>query len=137
MNKSEYFNKVKVGDNIFGLLFGKGKVANVWGEGYYTFEVEYESNGQVVPYTPDGIPAWSNNLELQTAFYEKDINLMDYDFSTCEKLLSIKKIIKLRSQKKLEIKSPSGLWRKVEDSPSYLVEDYLSIGKLHLFRKES
>jgi hypothetical protein len=129
-----YFKKVKEGDQVFGLVFGKGVVSNAWGEGYYTFEVEYE-NHSVVPYTEDGVPAWSGPLDFQTVFYAKDIDLMDYDFGPTGEVLSAKKIIKLRDKKKLEIKCPSGIWQPVDKCPSYVAEEYLGNGKLHLFRK--
>ena len=128
-----YFKKVKQGQEVFGLVFGKGKVINAWGDGYYTFEVEYENN-YVVPYTTEGYPAW-NNTEIQTVFYKEDIDLMDYDFAPTEDTLSVKKIIKLRDKKKLEIKCPSGVWQEIDNCPSYIMEDYLEQQKFYLFRK--
>ena len=130
-----YFEKVKKSEKIFGLVFGPGIVSTVWDDGFYKFEVEFE-NGFVVPYTIEGIPAWNNNLDSQTIYYKKDIDLMKYDFTPSEKILSIKKIIKLRLSNLLEIRCPSGLWQSLNNCPSYVMEDYLENGKLHLFRKK-
>lgn len=130
-----YFKKVKEGDKVFGLVYGPGVVDTVFGDGYYTFEVSY-NNGQTVPYTSEGFPAWNTGkLDFQTVFYKRDIDLMDYDFAPSEKTLSVKKIIKLRDKKKLEVKCPSGLWQPIGECPSSISEEYLEDGKLHLFRK--
>jgi len=132
-NKS-YFRKVKEGQEVFGLVFGPGVVANAWGDGYYTFEVEY-ANGFTVPYTSDGVPGWSGQLDYQTVFYKDDIDMIDHDFAPTDEILSVKKIIKLRAKGKLEVKCPSGFWKPVGKCPSYITEDYLEEGKFHLFRK--
>jgi hypothetical protein len=129
-----YFANVSEGDAIFGLVFGPGKVATVWGDGHYNFEVIFENN-YTVPYSLDGIPGWSNNLDFQTIYFADDINVMDYDFAPSEDTLSPKKIIKLRLKDKLEVKCPSGLWQDVNNCPGYIAQDYLEAGKLHLFRK--
>lgn len=130
-----YFSKVKKGDKVFGLVFGPGEVSRVWeADSYYTFEVEF-SNGYKVPYTNDGTPGWSLNVDSQTLFYKNDIDLMDMDFSPAEKVLSVKKIIKLRDKHNLEVRCPSGLWQKVNECPYKFVEEYLEKGKLFLFRK--
>jgi len=134
LNQAPYFKNVEENDNIFGLVFGKGKVATVWGDGYYTFEIEFE-NGYTIPYTPDGVPGWSGKLDFQTVFYAEDIDLTDVDFSPSEEVLSIKKIIKLRDKKKLQIKCPSGIWQDMDKCPGYVAEEYLENNKLHLFRK--
>jgi hypothetical protein len=134
LNQVPYFKNVEEGDKIFGLVFGKGKVANVWGDGYYTFEIEYD-NGYTVPYTPDGVPGWSGKLDYQTVFYTEDIDLMNLDIAPAEKVLSVKKIIKLRDKGKLEIRCPSGIWTQTEFCPGYVMEEYLENNKLHLFRK--
>ncbi len=131
-----YFSEVKEGDKVFGLVFGPGVVNAVWGDGHYTFEVSYE-NGYNVPYTDEGIPGWSGMLDFQTVYNARDIDLMDHDFAPSEETLSVKKIIKLRTKNKLEVKCPSGLWQPVGKCPSYVTEDYLEAGKLHLFRKIS
>lgn len=134
-DKKPYFHNVKEGDEIFGLVFGKGVVRTVWEpDGYYKFEVEF-SNDHVVPYTIDGVPGWYAKLDFQTIYYVNDIDLMSMDFAPTDKVLSAKKIIKLRTKKKLEIKCPSGLWQPVDKCPQYVMESYLEEGKLHLFRK--
>ena len=130
-----YFEKVKVKDKVFGLIFGPGKVTSVWENSHYTFEVEYK-NGQVVPYTPDGVPSWSGKLDFQTVFYKKDIDIMDLDMIPVDKILSPKRIIKLRDKKKLEMRCPSGIWMKVSKCPGYLFEQYIEKEQFHLFRKK-
>lgn len=132
--KQPYFSNVKEGDQIFGLIFGLGNVKTVWGDGYYKFEVEFK-NGFIVPYTEDGIPAWNSKLDFQTIYYKSDIDITNLDISPSEKVLTPKKIIKLRNKGKLEIKCPSGIWQSVSNFPSYIMETYLEEGKLHLFRK--
>lgn len=129
-----YFKKVKVGKEVFGLVFGYGIVSSVWEDGFYKFEVEY-NNSHVVPYTEDGVPGWSNKLDYQTLFYKDDIDLMDVDFAPTDEILSAKKIIKLRSKNKLEVKCPSGLWQPTNMCPDYVTEEYLEANKLYLFRK--
>ena len=130
-----YFNKVKEGQEVFGLIFGRGIVRSVWKDSFYTFEVQYE-NGQTVPYTPEGSPAWCNNLDYQTVFYKKDIDLEDLDFSVTNEILSVKKIIKLRMKKKLEVKCPSGVWKLVDDCPRFITEENLENNRFDLFRKK-
>lgn len=130
-----YFNNVEEGQEVFGLIFGHGRVATVFGDGHYTFEVMYDNN-YTVPYTEDGIPGWSNRVGGQTVFYKDDIDLYEFDFTPSEEGLTPKKIIKLRIKDKLEIKCPSGIWQDVKNCPSYIMEDYLENGKLHLFRKK-
>ena len=130
-----YFDKVKEGEEVFGLIFGHGVVATAFGAGHYTFEVLYD-NGYTVPYTDEGIPGWSNKVGGQTAFYKDDIDLMDLDFSPTEEVLTPKKIIKLKIKKKLEIKCPSGIWQEITNCPSYVIEEYLENAKFHLFRKK-
>ena len=129
-----YFNEVKEGDAVFGLVFGKGIVSSVWDNSFYTFEVEYD-NGSVVPYTDEGIPGWSNRVGSQTVFYKKDIDIDDLNFSPTEEILTPKKIIKLRAKRKLLIKCPSGLWQTLDNCPSYVIEEYLESAKFHLFKK--
>jgi len=127
-----YFKKVKTDDEVFGLVFGKGKVRTVL-NGFYLFEVQY-LNGHVVPYTEDGIPGWSN-FDFQTVFNKEDIDITTLDISPAEKILGAKKIIKLREKGKLEAKCPSGVWINVKECPGYLIEQYLEEAKLFLFRK--
>ena len=127
-----YFDKVKEGDEVYGLVFGKGVVNNVY-NGFYKFEVEY-LNDYIVPYTEDGVPSWNIKFDYQTVFYKNDINIMDYDFSINDDKLSPKKIIKLRTKNKLEIRCPSGLWQDVHACPDFVVHEYLENEKFDLFR---
>ena len=60
---------------------------------------------------------------------------MDHCFALTEDVLSVRKIIKLRDKKKLEIKCPSGLWQPFDKCPREFSEQYLEEGNLHLFRK--
>ena len=128
-----YFKKVKEGQEVFGLVFGHGVVNRVQEDCFYSFFVEFD-NGFEVPYTPEGYPAWGN-LSFQTVFYKEDIDLMEMDFSPSDKLLTPKKIIKLRAKNKLEVKCPSGIWQPVDKCPSYVTERYLEDNKLSYFRK--
>ena len=66
-----YFEKVKCGDQVFGLVFGLGTVSKVFDDGYYKLMVEFD-NDHEVPYTDDGIPGWGKFKE-QTLFYKDDI----------------------------------------------------------------
>ena len=94
-----YFDKVQIGDKLYGLVFGKGKVIEVFENSHYKMMVFFK-NGYEVPYTEDGIPGWGN-FKKQTIFYKEDIDLTDVDFTPVKKILSPKKIIKLREKKKL------------------------------------
>jgi hypothetical protein len=128
-----YFENVKINDEVYGLIFGKGVVTSVW-DGYYKFEVTYP-NDYVVPYTDEGIPGWNILLDFQTVFYECDIDVMDFDFSPVDNILSPKEIIKLRNKKKLQVRCPSGLWITIDKCPDFLVQGYLENKQFHLFRK--
>jgi len=128
-----YFYEVKKGDEVFGLVFGKGVVQNVW-DGYYKFEVSYD-NGYVVPYTDDGIPSWNIKFDFQTVFYDYDIKYEDYDFTPVDKILTPKQIVKARYKNKLEVKCPSGFWINVNKCPDFVVQEYLENNKFYLFRK--
>ena len=128
-----YFKKVKTGDKVYGLVFGKGKVSKVFDDGFYKFMVEFQ-NGYEIPYTIEGIPGWGNFRE-QTVFYRNDIDLSSYDFSAVEKVLTPKKIIKLREKKMLEIRLPSGVWSDCTKCAEEYMEQMLERGNFHLFRK--
>lgn len=129
-----YFKKAKVGDNVYGLVFGLGVITEVFDDGHYklmaTFYNEYE-----VPYTDDGIPGWGKFKE-QTLFYKDDIDLTDFDFTPIDKVLSPKKIIKYRENKKLEVRLPSGIWQKTNKAVKQYVEELLENEKYHYFRKK-
>jgi len=134
-----YFDNVKVGDKVYGLVFGKGKVKSVWGEdSFYSFEVEYKNGRYVVPYTIEGFPGWNtSNFDFQTVFYRNDIDKENFDFSYNDKELSIKDIIKLKIKNKLEIKCPSGIWQSSTKCPSDIMEKYLEDKKFNMFRKKT
>jgi hypothetical protein len=117
------------------LVFGKGKIKEVYPDSHYSIMVEF-SNGCEVPYTDEGIPSWGN-FEKQTLFYRDDVDLSREDFSPVEKVLSPKKIIKLRNKNKLEVRLPSGIWRSVQKAEEKYVEQLLEDEKYHLFRKKS
>ncbi len=129
-----YFDDVKKGDKLYGLVFGKGKVVDVFQDSHYKMMVSFK-NGYEVPYTEDGIPGWGN-FKKQTIFYKKDIDLTDVDFTPTKKVLSIKKIIKLREKKKLQVRLPSGIWTDCTKCIKSYIEDMLEKEKYHLFRKQ-
>ena len=133
-----YFDDVEVGDTVFGLVFGKGKVIYSLGDariqGFYSFEVEFE-NGQRVYYTDEGIPNWCSTLDFQTVFYANDICMCDLELEPVSKILSAKKIIKYRDKGILEMRCPSGVWIDIEKCPQNFLENALESGNFHLFRK--
>lgn len=129
-----YFDNVKVGEKVYGLVFGQGKVTKVFDESYYKFIVAFK-NGYEVPYTDEGIPGWGN-FKSQTIFYRSDIDLTKADFSPTNKVHSAKKIIKLREKKQLEMRLPSGIWMNVKKVDTSYIESALEDEKYHLFRKE-
>ncbi len=129
-----YFSNAKKGDKVYGLIFGKGKIVNIFPDSYYSVMVEFK-NGYEVPYTDEGIPGWGN-FKKQTLFYRNDVDLSNEDFSPIDKVLSPKRIIKLREKKKLQVRLPSGLWTSVKKADSEYVEKILKKEKYHLFRKK-
>ncbi len=129
-----YFDKVQIGDKLYGLVFGKGKVIEVFENSHYKMMVFFK-NGYEVPYTEDGIPGWGN-FKKQTIFYKEDIDLTDVDFTPVKKILSPKKIIKLREKKKLQVRLPSGIWTDCTKCVKNYVEEMLEKEKFHLFRKQ-
>jgi hypothetical protein len=129
-----YFKNVKLDDEVFGLVFGLGKVTKVYTDSHYELEVEYE-NGSTVPYTIEGNPAWNFGNDIQTVFYKNDINIMDYDISPTDKILNIKQIIKLRTVGKLLVRCESGIWRDVRECPGTEVELLLENEQFHRFKK--
>jgi len=129
-----YFKKVTKGDKVFGLVFGLGTVTNVLEDGYYTLIVTFK-NDYEVPYTEDGIPGWGKFKE-QTLFYKDDIDLTEFDFTPIEKVLTPKKIIKFREKKKLEVRLPSGIWKRANKKVKTYVEELLEEEKYHFFRKK-
>jgi len=129
-----YFKNVKKGDLVFGLVFGKGVVSDVFSDAYYSLFVEFE-NGSQVAYTEEGVPNWGMFSE-QTLFYREDICLEDIDFTPLDDLLSKKKIIKLREKGKLEIRLYSGVWTDINLVDETYVQNLLENNKYHLFRKK-
>ena len=129
-----YFKKAKKGDKVYGLIFGKGKILEVYPDSFYPIIIEFD-NGYEVPYTEEGIPSWGN-FKKQTMFYRDDVDLTDADFSPLEKILSPKKIIKLREKKNLEVRLPSGIWVGVKKADETYLESILKREHYHLFRKK-
>jgi hypothetical protein len=137
-----YFDKVKVGEEVFSLVFGKGLVVVVLPkkqrvEGFYVFAVEY-ANDKKVHYTLDGFPNWcSSDGCMQTVFYLKDVDLTDMEIQACCTILSEKKILKYKEKGNLEIRCPSGIWRNADEVPEKIVKKALKNDSYHLFRKEA
>lgn len=130
-----YFDDAKVKDKVYGMVFGRGKITQVFDNSHYKMMVSFK-NGYEVPYTEDGIPGWGN-FKKQTLFYKDDIDLTDLDFGPVTKVLSPKKIIKFREKKKLEIRLPSGIWTDCSKCVKHYVEDMLEAENYHLFRKKT
>jgi hypothetical protein len=128
-----YFTKAKEGKKVYGLVFGPGKITQVFDDSHYKIIVQFK-NGYEVPYTEDGVPGWGN-FKKQTLYYKKDIDLTDVDFAPVTKVLSPKKIIKLREKKRLEVRLPSGIWTNCTKCVAGYVEDMLEAENYHLFRK--
>jgi hypothetical protein len=128
-----YFSDVKKGDILYGLVFGKGIVTEVFEDGFYKMIVNFR-NGYEIPYTIDGIPKWGS-FDYQTVFYKNDIDLTDVDFLPVKKVLSPKKIIKLRDKNRLEVRLPSGIWCDYKKCPTDYIDKLLTKEKFHLFRK--
>ena len=129
-----YFKKVKIKDKLYGMVFGAGKVTRVFEDSHYKMMVTFK-NGYEIPYTDDGVPGWGN-FKKQTIFYKKDIDLTDVDFSPLSKVLSPKKIIKLRKNKKLEVRLPSGIWTGCSKCVREYAQGLLENEQYHLFRKK-
>lgn len=129
-----YFDNVNVKDKVYGTVFGAGEVSQVFEDSHYKMMVSFK-NGYEVPYSEDGIPGWGN-FKKQTLYYKNDIDLTDVDFGPVTKVLSPKKIIKLREKKKLEIRLPSGIWKSCKKSIEAYVEEMLEEENYHLFRKK-
>jgi hypothetical protein len=130
-----YFKDAKVGDKVYGLVFGKGKIVEVFEDSFYSIMVEFK-NGYEVPYTVDGIPGWGN-FKKQTMFYRDDIDLSKADFSPVLDTLEPEDIIKLREAKKLEVRLPSGIWTSAKKAEPSYIENMLESEQYHLFREKS
>lgn len=129
-----YFDNAKVGDSVYGLVFGAGEITQIFENSHYKIMVSFK-NGYEVPYTEDGIPGWGN-FKKQTLYYKDDIDLTEVDFSPVSKVLSVKKIIKLKEKDKLQVRLPSGVWKRVKKAEESYVEDLLEREKYHMFRKK-
>jgi len=129
-----YFDNAKVGDKVYGLVFGRGKIVQVFDDGFYKIMVEFK-NGYEVPYTADGIPGWGS-FKKQTLFYKNDIDLSKADFSPVLEVLEPKDIIKLRKNKELEVRLPSGIWASAKKADKEYIEKMLEEENFHLFRKK-
>lgn len=130
-----YFSKVKNKDKVYGMVFGRGKVIEVFNDSHYKMIVSFK-NGYEVPYTEDGVPGWGN-FKKQTLFYKDDIDLTSVDFGPVTKVLSAKKIIKLRENEKLEVRLPSGIWTECSKCIKAYIEEALESENYHLFRKKA
>ena len=129
-----YFDNAKVGDKVYGLVFGRGKIAEVFENSFYSLLIEFK-NGYEVPYTIDGVPGWGN-FKKQTMFYKNDVDLSKADFSPVLEVLNAKEIIKLREKNRLEVRLPSGIWKDHKKADLEYVEEMLENEQLHLFRKD-
>ncbi len=129
-----YFKKAKVGDKVNGLVFGRGKITEVYPDSHYSIIATFK-NGHEVPFTEDGIPSWGS-FDYQTLYYRDDIVMGKADFSPVDKVMTAKKIIKCREKGDLEVRLPSGMWENTKKCPKKYVEDLLENEKYHLFRKK-
>ena len=136
-----YFSKVKVGEEVFSLIYGKGVVNMALPkkqrlDGFYVFSVKYNEKKEV-HYTVDGFPNWcSSDGCYQTVFYINDIDLTDIDIQPANKLLSQKQVLKFKEKGILEVRCPSGIWRNVDDIPEKIFKKSLKKNQYYLFRKE-
>lgn len=136
-----YFSKVKVKQEVFSLVYGKGVVVFALPkehrlDGFFIFAVEYDK-GQRVHYTIDGYPNWSNSDGCcQTVFYKEDIDLNDLDIQPPHKIPSEKQILKYKEKDILEMQCPSGIWRNVNECPDNLIKKAFKKSKNYLFRKQ-
>lgn len=134
-----YFSKVKLDDEVFSLIFGRGKVTFALPkeqrvDGFYTFRVQYEKCQ--VMYTDEGLPDWGAGEKVQTVFYIKDINLKDHQVEAdCEQPISKKQIHKYMENNTLEMRCPSGIWRNIQNCPSKVVQKAFKSLSFHMFRK--
>jgi hypothetical protein len=129
-----YFDDAKVGDKVYGLVFGKGKIVEVFEDSFYSIMVEFK-NGYEVPYTVEGVPGWGN-FKKQTIFYRDDIDLSKADFSPVLDTLEAEDIIRLRESKRLEVRLPSGIWMGAKKAEPSYIENMLESEQYHLFREK-
>lgn len=130
-----YFKKAKVDRKVYDIIFGKGKIVEVFDESHYRFMAEFKNDYQIA-YTEEGIPNWGL-FKNQTIFYKKDIDLTKEDFSPVEKILSAKKIIKLKDKNRLQVRMPSGVWKNAKRADDAYIEQLCKNEHYHLFRKKN
>lgn len=135
------FIDIKLGDEMYSVVFGLGKVIFVLAkslrlDGYFVFEVEYE-NGQKVHYTEDGRPGWCKDINkcAKTVYYKYEVNFENLDTEVRKKPLQKHKIDKLRDDNYLEMMSPAGGWVDASLMPEIMVDNAINGGEYHLFRK--
>ncbi len=135
------FTDIKLGDEIYSVVFGLGRVVFVLAkslrlDGYYIFEVEYD-NGQRTHYTEDGRPGWCKNINncTRTIHYKHEVDLDCLDTKVKKKILKRHKIDKLRNKNILEMMSPAGGWINASLMPDIMVDNGINHGEYHLFRK--
>jgi len=130
-----YFKKAKIDRKVYDLIFGKGRIVEVYPDSYYTFMVVFKNDYEIA-YTEEGIPNWGHFKE-QTLFYKKDIDFESEDFSPAKKILSSKKVIKLRDKNKLEVRLPSGIWKNTKKVEEPYIDGLLEKELYYHFRKKS
>lgn len=135
------FTDIKVGDEMYSVVFGLGEVIFVLAkslrlDGYYVFEVEY-NNGQKVHYTEDGKPGWCKDINKcnQTTYYKHEVNFDEVDTEVKRKVLEKHKIEKYREKNTLEMMSPAGGWIDASLMPDIMVDNAINNGEYNLFRK--
>jgi hypothetical protein len=138
MNK---FADIELGDEIYSLVFGLGKVVFVLAkslrlDGYYVFAVEYE-NGQKVHYTEDGKPDWckDKNRCTKTICYKEEVNFDGLDKNLQENTLTKNRINELRYSDKLEMMSPAGGWVDANLMPDIMVDNAIENEEFERFRE--
>lgn len=131
-----YFQNAKVGDKVFGLIFGKGQISEVYEEGhFFRLKVEFEEGDEVF-FTIEGIPNVSN-IDYQTLFFANDPKISALaEYERLESILSDKKILKLYRKDRLEYRTKSGIWLDSKKVPKEMMWDSLMSGALHHFRKK-
>ena len=135
------FIDIKVGDEIYSVVFGLGRVIFVLAkslrvDGYYVFEVEY-NNGQKTHYTEDGRPGWCKDINncTRTIHYKCHVNFDDLDTKVEKKVLKKHMIDKFRNNDTLEMMSPAGGWIDASLMPDIMVDNAINNGEYHLFRE--
>lgn len=131
-----YFQNANVGDKVFGLIFGKGHIAEMFDEGhFFRLKVEFE-DGDEVFFTIEGIPNVSN-IDYQTLFFADDEKIKKItEYERLENILSEKKVLKFYRKELLEYRTKSGIWLDAHKVPKDMMWNSLANGSLHHFRKK-